>query len=73
MGLLNTLQTCIFLAPRFPDVMSIIDKFEFLLVVTLFVAVFGIVHLVLTALNYRVDGHNKARFGIFVEPLRYEH
>ena len=39
MGLLNTLQTCIFLAPRFPDVMSIIDKFEFLLVVTLFVAV----------------------------------
>ena len=50
--------------------MSIIDEFEFLLVVSLFVAIFGIVHLVLTALNYRVDGHNKARFGIFVEPLR---
>ena len=63
--------TCIFLAPRFPDVTAIVDEFEFLLVATLFVAVLGIAHLVLTALNYRVDGHNRTRFGIFVEPLRY--
>ena len=63
--------TCIFLAPRFPDVTAIVDEYEFLLVATLFVAVLGIAHLVLTALNYRVDGHNRARFGIFVEPLRY--
>jgi hypothetical protein len=61
--------TCIFTAAELPGT-NFLRKHEYLVLCTVFVSVFGLAHLGLAALNYRMDGHVKAGIGNMVEPFR---